>query len=178
MTGGIVVWFTGLPASGKSTLARLVREAIAPRAAVVLDSDELREVLGATGYAREDRDAFYRALGALAALIARQELVVLVAATAPLRRHRQGARALAPAWLEVHVRTPLAVCEQRDGKGLYARARAGDAPHLPGVGAVYEAPEAPEVVADDGRDATAVASIVRRLGAGDASPTGHADHDR
>lgn len=164
MTTGVVVWLTGLPASGKSTLARLVQAALAPRAAVVLDSDELRDVIGAHGYATAERDAFYQSLGALAALLARQGLVVLVAATAPRVAHRARARALAPAWLEVHVTTPLATCEARDGKGLYARARGDEAISLPGVGAPYEPPVAPDVVAEDGRDPRAIALIVRRVG--------------
>ncbi|MCX5745160.1 MAG: adenylyl-sulfate kinase, partial [Proteobacteria bacterium] len=126
---GVVVWFTGLPSSGKSTLAQLVRDALAPRTSVVLDSDELREILGATSgsYGASARDAFYRTLAGLAAMIARQGLIALVAATAPRRDHRATARTLAPAFVEVHVRTPLATCEGRDVKDLYARARAGDA---------------------------------------------------
>ncbi|MBA3538406.1 MAG: adenylyl-sulfate kinase, partial [Deltaproteobacteria bacterium] len=89
--------------------------------------------------------------------------VVLVAATAPRRAHRALARSAAPDFLEVWVRTPREICEQRDVKGLYARAHAGDAPTLPGVGGDYEPPLAPEVVADGGLDDGAIEALLRSL---------------
>ena len=161
---GVVVWFTGLPASGKTTLAREVRVALpAARSCVLLDSDELRAALGADRYAAGDRDAFYATVGRLASLLAAQGHVVLVAATAPRRAHRA---TVDPAIrrLEVHVDTPLATCEARDPKGLYARARAGDAPDLPGLGARYEPPRAPDVVASGGADPAAVRAIIDLVG--------------
>ncbi len=165
MTGpGIVVWLTGLPQSGKSTLARRVRDRIAPRRpCVLLDSDEVRAAIGADRYGAGDRDAFYRLLAGLAALLARQGHAVLVAATAPRRVHRDAARATSPAFAEVWVDTPLADCEARDTKGLYARARRGDAPDLPGVGATYEPPPAPDLIARGGHDDAAAAAIERLL---------------
>jgi adenylylsulfate kinase len=160
---GAIVWLTGLPASGKTTLAHRVRDRLAAPS-VVLDSDELRDVLGAAGYGAGDRDAFYATVGRLAGLLAHQGLLVLVAATAPRRVHREAARALAPRFLEVWVKTPLAACEARDRKGLYARARAGDAPTLPGIGVPYEPPAAADVVAEGGHDEAAVTAICDRLG--------------
>jgi adenylylsulfate kinase len=160
---GIVAWMTGLPASGKSTLALHVRERLGG-VAVLLDGDEIRDALEPRpGYGDEARDAFYRTLARLAALLARQGHVVLVAATAPRRVHRETARALAPAFFEVYVRTPLAECERRDPKGLFARARRGEAPDLPGLGAPYEEPSAAEIVADGGNDEVAIAAIVAAL---------------
>jgi len=159
MRSGIVVWFTGLPASGKTTLATSVQERLPD--SILLDSDVVREALGADGYGRADRDDFYRILAKLAKLIQDQGQVVLVAATAPRRAHRDAARALIPHFVEVHVRTPIATCEARDVKGLYARARAGDAPALPGIGGAYEPPLAPDVVAEHGRDQAAIAAIER-----------------
>ena len=153
-----VVWITGLPSSGKSTLARHLREVVG---GVVLDSDEVRDVLGDRDYA--GRDAFYRALAGLAALIARQDTIAIVAATAPLRRHRDVARALAPRFLEVYVDTPLAECERRDTKGLYAAARRGEVTALPGAGATFEPPVAPDVVAHGGDDDAAIAAISTTL---------------
>jgi adenylylsulfate kinase len=164
---GIVVWLTGLPQSGKSTLARRVRDRIAPhRSCVLLDSDDVRAAIGATRYGTGERDAFYRMLAGLAGLLAREGHVVLVAATAPRRAYRAAARAAAPDYAEVWVKTPLADCEARDTKGLYARARRGDAPDLPGLGADYEPPEAPDVVADGGLDEAAAAAIERRIAQG------------
>jgi adenylylsulfate kinase len=170
---GAIVWFTGLPSSGKTTLARRAqaRLAAAGRAPVLLDSDELRDVLDAHSYAPGDRDRFYRALAALAALLARQGLVALVAATAPRREDRDRARAelgRGPAdgrFVEVWVKTPLQDCEARDPKGLYAQARRDAAGQLPGVGVAYEAPLSPEVTADGGFDDASIAAIQRRLDA-------------
>jgi adenylylsulfate kinase len=163
---GTIVWFTGLPASGKSTLAELVRVRLGEtgRCAVVLDGDAVRDAIGAGAYDAEGRDRFYRTLANLAALVARQAVVVLVPATAPRRAHRDYARATDCRLIEVWVKTPVEACEARDRKGLYAAARRDPATTLPGIGVPYEAPEAPDVVADGGRDRTAaqlVAHLVR-----------------
>jgi adenylylsulfate kinase len=161
---GIVIWFTGLPQSGKSTLARRVRDRIAPRrSCVLLDSDDVRAAIGATRYGLGERDAFYHMLAGLAGLLAREGHVVLVAATAPRRAYRDAARDAAPDYAEVWVKTPLAECEARDTKGLYASARRGSAPDMPGLGAAYEPPAAPEIVAEGGLDAVAAAAIERRI---------------
>ena len=169
-SSGAVAWFTGLPASGKTTLARRVQAELARagRAVVLLDSDELREVLETRSYAPDERDRFYRALAAMAVLLARQGVVALVAATAPHRVDRDRARAaLAEAgggpFVEVWVKTSLAECEARDPKGLYAKARRGQTSELPGVGVAYEEPRAPEVVVERGEDTAAVSAIMRRL---------------
>ena len=159
---GIVVWFTGLPASGKSTLAARVN-ALLRHPAVLLDSDEMRAILETSSYATSDRERFYRVLARLAATFAAQGLVVLVAATAHLRAHRDHARALAPTFVEVWVRTPAPTCAQRDQKGLYARAAAGEIVALPGAGVEYEAPSRPELTADGGHDELAAAAIVARI---------------
>lgn len=157
-----IVWFTGLPASGKSTLAARARDALAAsrHVAIVLDSDTLHAVLGAHAYATGDRDAFYDTLAALAGVIAKQGVIVLVSATAPRRAHREAARATGCRVVEVWVRTPLAECEARDPKGLYAGARRGDIATLPGIGVAYEPPEHPDVIADGGHDDGAIATLI------------------
>ncbi len=162
---GAIVWITGLPASGKSTLAARIREALAKTggACAILDGDEVRQALAHHDHSPAGRAAFYHALASLAALLAGQGLTVLVPATAPLRSHRAAARALFPRFLEVHVSTPAGECERRDPKGLYARARAGAAPDLPGPGAPYEPPVTPDVVATGGEDEGAAAAVVRLL---------------
>jgi adenylylsulfate kinase len=164
MTGAIV-WFTGLPASGKTTLAEHTRARLASlgRPAIVLDGDALRDVLGARSYGGDDRDELYRVLADLAVMIARQDAIVLVAATAPRRAHRERARRVPARFFEVWIRTSRAACEQRDPKQLYARARRGEITTLPGVGVPFEVPEHPDVVAEGGQDDTAVAAIVRLL---------------
>ena len=159
---GAVVWLTGLPSSGKSTLAlrMLGRLREVARPAAVLDGDEVRDALvPRPGYTLGERDAFYTTLGRLAALLARQGLVVIVAATAHRREWRDRARALAPRFLEVHLDAPAAECRRRDAKGLYARAVAG----LPGAGVEYEAPETPDVAAFGGEDVSALQRILERL---------------
>jgi adenylylsulfate kinase len=165
---GAVAWLTGLPASGKTTLGRRLTRRLraAGRAAVLLDSDELREALGRpAGRGSRERSAFYLALARLAALLSRQGFTVVVAATANRRLHRARARARCPRFLEVHVATPASVCARRDPKGLWARARAGRARGLPGAGAPYEPPLHPEVAASGGHDRRALEALVSLLAA-------------
>lgn len=156
-----VVWITGLPASGKSTLALRLQRQLAR--AVVLDGDEVRDALDVHDYTPDARDAFYHALAGLAGLIARQGTVAIVAATAPRRQHRWRAKARAPRFIEVFVDTPREQCAVRDPKGLYAAARRGELEDMPGAGADYERPTSPDVIAHGGEDDVAVAQIVDLL---------------
>lgn len=164
---GTVVWITGLPSSGKSTLAARVVERLRAdgMAAALLDGDQVRGALDPRpGYDPESRSRYYGTLARLAALLARQGLVAVVAATAHRRAFRARARAVAPRFIEVFVDVPLEVCAARDTKGLFAAARRGTVTELPGVGSGFEPPLAPDVVADGGEDATApavVAALVR-----------------
>lgn len=163
---GVVAWVTGLPASGKTTLARNVQEALRAqgRDCVVLDGDEVRAALVPTpGYDDGGRSDFYETLARLAALLAREELRVIVAATAHLRAHRERARLLAPRFLEIHVRTPAEECRRRDPKGLYRSAQQGTVSGVPGADVEYEPPLAPDVVADGGTDVAAIRAVVRAL---------------
>ena len=160
---GVVAWFTGLPSAGKSTLAAAVAGELRLRGinAVMLDSDELRATLvPPPGYDEAARDAFYMTLARLAALIARQDHVVLVPATAHRHAYRDTARALAPLFVEIFVDTPLEECVRRDSKGLYAAQTA----QAPGVGVAYESPVAPDfrVVMDNESDEVA-AAIAQRI---------------
>ncbi|MFT3698622.1 MAG: ChaB family protein [Kofleriaceae bacterium] len=152
-----VVWITGLPASGKSTLARELHGHL-PQS-VILDGDAMRAALGATSYAPADRDAYYRSLANIAAMIARQGLVTIVPATAPTRAQRDLARSLAPGFLEVYIDTPLDECRRRDPKRLYETAPST----LPGVGTPYEPPLAPSVIAHGGHDETAIETTLALL---------------
>jgi adenylylsulfate kinase len=166
MSNGAVVWITGPPASGKSTLAARLHQALARDhpACCVLDGDAVRTaIVPPHGYAPAERDAFYETLARLAALLARQGLVVIVAATSHRRAHREQARAHAPQLIEVYVRVPLEECERRDPKGLYAAARAGALSGLPGADVTYEAPTVPEVIARGGDDTEAVAQILDKV---------------
>ena len=157
---GVVAWFTGLPSSGKTTLAQAVAGELRLRDihAVVLDSDEVRSLIPQLGYDETGRALLYGALARLAALIARQGHVVLVPATAHRRAFRDAARGLAPAFLEIFIDTPIEECRRRDSKGLYA-ASVHDAP---GVGVAYEKPTAADFHVRTG-DTDAAAEIAERL---------------
>ena len=149
------VWLTGLPASGKSTIARALEAMLARRGvrAVVLESDDLRRLFTPKPrYDLPERDRFYGALAELARLLWENGVPVLVAATANRRAYRDRARAGIPEFLEVLVDCPLEVCVARDPKGIYRRSADGSAPNVPGVSATYEPPLRPEVVVDGARD--------------------------
>lgn len=155
MRDGRVVWITGLPSCGKSTLARAAASALGARGehVLVLDGDEVREALHpAPGYDDGARADFYATLASLAALAAKQGAIVLVPATANRRAYREAARAMAPRFVEVFVDVPLDVCVARDAKGLYAKAASGGASTMPGRGASYEPPTAPDLVLHGGDD--------------------------
>src|ERR671927_970364 len=154
---GATIWFTGLPSSGKSTVAAAVEARLLAegRAAYVLDGDNLRHGLnGDLGFSAEDRAENVRRTAEVAALLADAGVVVLVALVSPYRADRDAARAVHAArglpFVEVHVATPLEECERRDPKGLYARARAGEITGLTGVDDPYEPPTAPDLVLHPG----------------------------
>jgi adenylylsulfate kinase len=146
---GLVVWLTGLPSSGKSTLAVRTCEKLRATgsATLLLDSDDVRAALRPEpGCDEAGRDAFYETLARLAALAAAQGFIVFVAATAHRRAFRDRARSLSPVFLEVFVDTSIEECMRRDSKGLYERARTEGQGALPGVFVPYEAPTAAELV--------------------------------
>lgn len=149
---GATVWFTGLSGSGKSTLANAVAAdlAVAGRLAYVLDGDNVRHGLNADlGFSADDRTENVRRVGAVAALFADAGIVALVPVISPYRAGRDAARAAHEAtgvpFIEVFVDTSLEVCEERDPKGLYAKARAGELTGMTGIDDPYEPPERPEV---------------------------------
>ena len=152
---GATVWLTGLPASGKSTLAAAVEARLlaSGRSAYLLDGDNLRHGLnGDLGFSPEDRAENVRRTAEVAALLADAGVVALVALVSPYAADRDAARAVhvhrGLPFLEVHVATTLEECEARDPKGLYARARAGELRGLTGVDAPYEPPEHPDLVVE------------------------------
>jgi adenylyl-sulfate kinase len=156
---GVTVWMTGLPASGKSTVAAGIeaRALGEGRSAYVLDGDNLRHGLnGDLGFSAEDRTENVRRTAEVAALLADAGVLVVVALVSPYRADRDAARAvherLELPFLEVHVAATLEECERRDPKGLYARARAGELSHLTGVDDPYEPPLSPDVVVGAGSE--------------------------
>jgi adenylylsulfate kinase len=145
---GLTVWFTGLSGAGKSTLASALARKLrkADMATVVLDADVLRQGFCAgLGFSREDRTENVRRITELAYRLSQAGAVVLVAAIAPYRDTRAAARERIGRFLEVYVNAPLETCVERDPKGLYARAIAGEISNFTGVSDPYEEPLAPDV---------------------------------
>jgi bifunctional enzyme CysN/CysC len=165
---GKVLWFTGLSGSGKSTIAdalsqRLHAEGIAH---TVLDGDNLRQGLNRDlGFTEADRVENIRRTAEVAALMADAGLIVLVSLISPYEKDRQGAKDIIGEhrFAEIFVDTPLEVCEQRDPKGLYKKARAGEIPNFTGIGAPYEAPQNPAVVITPTHEGNEVATQLLRL---------------
>jgi adenylylsulfate kinase len=173
---GCVVWFTGLSGSGKSTVANEVDRVLHDRGihTYLLDGDNVRHGLNASpqilrdlhgenyaerfglGFDPEDRVENIRRIAAVAQLFASAGLITLTAFVSPYRQDRQAARDLVTAmgrsgdFIEVFVDTPLTICERRDPKGLYKKARAGEIKNFTGISDPYEAPESPELVVSGG----------------------------
>lgn len=161
---GAVLWLTGLPASGKSTVSRALERRLFDLggASVYLDGDTLRTGLNSDlGFSPAERSENIRRVAHLAAFLAKNGHVAIVALVSPTRADRAAAREIAGAQFhEVYVRASLEVCEGRDPKGHYARARRGEIAEFTGISAPYEEPEAPEIVVDSTGDlAVAVAGL-------------------
>jgi adenylylsulfate kinase len=161
---GATLWFTGLPSSGKSTIAYALADRLSAggRRVQVLDGDEVRPYLSqGLGYGREDRDINVRRIGWVARLLASHGVVVLVPVIAPYAAARKAVRedhaAAGVPFAEIFISTSLEVAEARDVKGLYARARRGELSGFTGVDDPYERPLAPELAIDTGRDALELA---------------------
>lgn len=150
---GIVLWFTGLSASGKSTLAHAVEEKLfeSGHLSFVLDGDNIRHGLNKNlGFSPEDREENIRRIGEVSRLFSDAGIIAMTAFISPYRADREKARSLAEKgkFIEVYVKVPLEVAEKRDPKGLYKKARAGEIKEFTGIDAPYEEPLNPELVID------------------------------
>jgi adenylylsulfate kinase len=147
-----VLWFTGLSGSGKSTIAAAVATQL-QRCGVsteYLDGDVLRE-MAPSGFSRAERDAHVKRTGFLASRLEHHGVTVVCALISPYAEARAHVRRLCRRFIEIHVATPLAECERRDVKGLYARARRGELTNFTGIDDPYEPPAAPELTIDTSR---------------------------
>jgi adenylyl-sulfate kinase len=151
---GFILWFTGLSGSGKSTLAQYLTPILKERGCnvEVLDGDEVRENLSkGLGFSKEDRDTNIRRIGYVAGLLSRNGACAITAAISPYTAVRDEVRASTEAtFVEVYVEAPLEVVEERDTKGLYKKARAGEIKNFTGISDPYEAPENAEVTVHTG----------------------------
>jgi 3'(2'), 5'-bisphosphate nucleotidase len=177
---GRVLWFTGLSGSGKSTIARRVIQALEASGAPVeyLDGDAIRELFPATGFTRPERDAHIRRVGWLASRLERHGVTVVAALVSPYEESRRFVRGLCTRFTEIWISTPLAECERRDTKGLYARARSGEVAHFTGLDDAYEPPSDPELTIDTTGLSVdeAAGTVLRHLASGaaiaESSPAG------
>lgn len=166
---GWVIWLTGLPAAGKTTIASRLHGILRSKGirAEHLDGDEIRKVLSAgLGFSRQDRDANIQRVGYLCQLLSRNGVTAIVSAVSPYREARDRVRASVGKFLEVYVKCSLEVCERRDPKGLYKKAREGTLLGVTGVSDPYEEPLAPEAVVETEKDSAeqCAAKILAKLG--------------
>lgn len=156
-----ILWFTGLSGSGKSTLCKAVAQEIRVRGfrATILDADELRQTLCSDlDFSTSGRAENIRRIAHVADLISRTETFVLVAAICPFQHLRKMVRTLLPKMIEIYVEAPLSVCEQRDPKGLYRKARAGELKNFTGIDSPFDVPIRPDFVCH-----TAVETVAESL---------------
>lgn len=169
---GFVVWFTGLPSSGKSTLARALEKELLRRSrrVEVLDGDEVRlRLTKGLGFSKADRDENIRRIAYVARLLARHGVVSITAAISPYREVRDEARAEIGDFVEVYVNCPLEECIRRDVKGLYRKALRNEIQNFTGVSDPYEPPEAAEITLETDRESleeslNKIVSALERLG--------------
>jgi adenylylsulfate kinase len=165
---GVTVWFTGLSGAGKTTIRMAVEQELRARGhkVEVLDGDIVRENLTkGLGFSKADRDENIRRIGFVAHLLTRNGVIVLVSAISPYRDIRDEVRHRIKDFVEVFVNAPLAVCEERDVKGLYQRARAGEIKQFTGIDDPYEAPSNPEIECKTDQEALeeSVAKVLTQL---------------
>ncbi len=152
---GFTVWFTGLSGAGKTTISKLVAEKLKNRGkkVEVLDGDIVRQNLSkGLGFSKEDRDINIRRIGFVCHLLSRNGIVAVAAAISPYKEIRKENRELIGDYIEVHARCPIEVLTERDAKGLYKKALAGEIKNFTGVNDPYEEPENPEVIFDSDKE--------------------------
>lgn len=159
MHKGFALWFTGLSGSGKSTLSERICQRLAACGARVelLDGDEVRTHLSkGLGFSKEDRDTNVRRIGFVAELLVKHGVIAITAAISPYRETREAVRDRIGTFVEIFMDCPIAVLAERDVKGLYKKALAGEIPHFTGVSDPYEPPAAPDIRVDSSAEEIAV----------------------
>jgi adenylylsulfate kinase len=173
MPSGFTLWLTGLPGSGKTTLAHSVAEALRERGVTkleILDGDEIRTLVSkGLGFSREDRDTNVRRIAYVCELLTRNEVVAIAAAISPYRESRDYARKNISRFVEVFVKCSLDVLVERDPKGLYRKALAGEIGNFTGISDPYEEPLNPEITVQTDRESIdestrRIVSVIESLG--------------
>jgi adenylylsulfate kinase len=145
-----VIWITGLPAAGKTTIGEALADTLRKAGQKVehLDGDRLRKLSPGTGFSREERDMHIHRTGDLAATLEKKGVTVVVSVISPYRQAREFVRDRCKQFIEVYLSTPLEECEKRDPKGLYKKARRGEIRQFTGIDDPYEVPQNPEIEID------------------------------
>jgi len=168
MGAGCTLWFTGMSGSGKSTLSSAVAERLRARGArvEVIDGDIVRtQLCRGLGFSKDDRQENIRRIGFVCELLSRNGVIAIAAAISPYRACRDELRSRIPNFLEIYMHCPVEVLVERDVKGLYKKALAGEIPHFTGITDPYEPPQNPELTIDSSNEALedSVVSILRLL---------------
>ena len=145
-----VLWFTGLPCSGKSTIADMVYDFLVKKGYKTerLDGDTVREVFPQTGFSKEQRDEHIKRIGFLASMLEKNGVITISSFVSPYEEPREFAKELCDNFIEVYVSTPAEECEKRDVKGMYKKAREGEIKNFTGVSDPYEVPKNPDIIID------------------------------
>jgi len=150
LSDGFVIWLTGFSGSGKSTISVELHQYFQQlgRKCEHLDGDNIRDIFPSTGFSKEARNDHIRRIGFIASLLEKHGVIVIASFVSPYADSRNFARNLCKNFIEIHVSTPLEICEQRDVKGLYRKARTGEIQLFTGISDPYEVPENPEITID------------------------------
>jgi len=145
-----VIWFTGLSGAGKSTISEAVYERLKKKGLKIehLDGDVVRSIFPTTGFSKEERNRHIKRVGFLASMLEKNGVFIIASFISPYKESRDFVRNLCSTFREVYVSTPLAECERRDSKGLYAKARKGEIKQFTGIDDPYEVPQNPEITVD------------------------------
>jgi len=151
---GVTVWFTGLPCSGKTTIAKEIKRILEDRGMDVelLDGDTIRDYIRNKDFSKEGRNKHLRYIAVMAKLLSQRGVVVLCSFVSPYRENRDFARSICNDFVEVYVKTPVEICIERDVKGMYKKALKGEIKGFTGVDDPYEEPENPELIVETDKE--------------------------